>query len=73
MKKPSADQLLAAIVVLTLAIAGYQAMNRQMDARAKCVVQAEEKTGGCAPGSVLESGASVIWDSMTGNLLYIVF
>lgn len=73
MKKPSADQLLAAIMVLTLAIAGYQAVNRQMDARAKGPVQAGEKAGDCKPGSVLESGASVIWDSMTGNLLYIVF
>lgn len=73
MKKPSADQLLAAIVVLTLAIAGYQAVSRQMDARASDPVQAEEKASGCKPGSVLESGASVIWDSMTINLLYTVF
>ncbi len=74
MKKPSTKQLLALMIALALVITGYQAVSKQM-ARNKMEQACKENGGSSCPTTPKEvdPGVSVIFDSITRNLLYIVF
>ncbi|MFT4023586.1 MAG: hypothetical protein QM664_07365 [Flavihumibacter sp.] len=74
MKKSSASQLLALVLLLAIAITAFQAVSRQVTRNsATPVCKDQKRSESKQASSAVLTGVSVIFDSMTRNLLDIAF